>query len=192
MLFSEKACNFKRDIQVNFREMNDIQWQPLDLENIPTVSGMYAFKHKEHWLYIGSADNLSVRLGNHNLPFKIAREHFPGATFLCYLEDSSQKLKHKLHKQLSPEWNGGTSFEPVQWAEMYAAIGWHCVTEYEFSTIKEEQAFWQSLAMQHPQRFKACFTDHKRVLALARKGQYHAKSNKESSYQDVKAAINSL
>ncbi|MEH2002595.1 MAG: hypothetical protein V7L00_28320 [Nostoc sp.] len=172
--------------------MNEIKWQSLNLENIPTDAGLYAFKYNERWLYIGSANNLSVRLGNHHLPLQIARKYFPGASFLCYLEDSSQKLKQKLHKQLSPEWNGGTSFEPVQWSEMYAGTGMRCLTQHNFSTIKDEQVFWQCLAIHQPQRFEACFSNHKKILALALQGQYHTAVNKESLQQAVKAAINSL
>lgn len=51
-------------------------------------------------------------------------------TILCYLENSSLKSKQKLHKQLSPEWNGGTSFEPIQLVGMYAATGVHCLTKW--------------------------------------------------------------
>lgn len=75
---------------------------------------------------------------------------------------------------------------------MYAATRVHCLTKYNFSTIKDEQAFWQCLAINQPQRFKSCFSNHKMILALALQGQYHTAVNEESLQQAVKAAINSL
>lgn len=79
--------------------MNKIKWQSLDLENIPRDAGLYVFKFNERWLYIGNVNNLSLRLNNHHLPLQIGCKYFPIASFLYYLEDSLQKLKHKLHKQ---------------------------------------------------------------------------------------------
>ncbi len=75
---------------------------------------------------------------------------------------------------------------------MYAGTGVCCLTQHNFSTIKDEQVFWQCLAIHQPQRFENCFSKHKKILALALQGQYHTAVNKESLQQAVKAAINSL
>ncbi|GAA6621014.1 hypothetical protein [Scytonema sp. NUACC26] len=170
----------------------EINWQRLNLDNIPAVSGIYAFKYSERWLYIGKANNLLKRLGTQHLPLQFACKHFPDTEFLYCLSDSPLRLERQLHKELSPEWNGGTSFETVLWEQMYAATGLHCQSGYNFQTIKDEQAFWQNLAIYHPERFEAYSSRHLEVLAQAIRGQYHTGNNLESTQLHAKAAINSL
>ncbi len=104
-----------------------MNWQPLDLVNIPNQSGVYAFKNGSRWLYIGQSQNLSQRLTNNHIPLQIARHLPKPVDFLYQLSKSPGKLEYYLINSLEPEWNGRTSFEPL--AEQLLGIycsGWSC------------------------------------------------------------------
>jgi excinuclease UvrABC nuclease subunit len=39
----------------------DVNWLPLDINNIPSKPGVYGFKWRETWLYIGQSQNIKKR-----------------------------------------------------------------------------------------------------------------------------------
>jgi len=86
-----------------------LNWQLLDLTNIPEASGVYAFKDDERWLYIGKAVKLKRRLTQRHIPLQIALECFPNASFYYILSESPLRLEKQLHERLKPEWNRGTA-----------------------------------------------------------------------------------
>ncbi len=51
------CCNVLHGLNMN------TDWLPIDLNNIPTESGVYAFIKEDEWLYIGKAENLKRRRG---------------------------------------------------------------------------------------------------------------------------------
>jgi excinuclease UvrABC nuclease subunit len=87
-----------------------MNWQPLDLDNIPQSPGVYGFQVDNRWLYIGQAKNLRKRLHSRHIPLTIALR-ISEVKIFHQLTDSPQKLERFLIKELNPEWNGGTSFE---------------------------------------------------------------------------------
>lgn len=61
-----------------------MNWQILDLSDIPQESGVYGFKFSDRWLYIGQSGNLRQRLTKHHTPLQIALEISNIASFsLC-------------------------------------------------------------------------------------------------------------
>lgn len=88
-----------------------MNWLPLNLNNIPTESGIYGLKLGENWLYIGKSKNLSKRLNKKHIPLQIALEIYPNVQLLYHLTNHPGALEHKLIKELQPDWNGSTSFD---------------------------------------------------------------------------------
>jgi hypothetical protein len=87
-----------------------MDWQVLDLNDIPPESGVYGFKFGDRWLYIGQSGNLKQRLNKQHIPLQIALEMGGIALFYC-LTDLPRNLEKRLIRELQPEWNGGTNFE---------------------------------------------------------------------------------
>ncbi len=50
-----------------------MEWTEFELSNAPSVTGVYGFKWKEQWLYVGKSGNIAMRLKNHNA-LRFARE----------------------------------------------------------------------------------------------------------------------
>lgn len=88
-----------------------MNWLPLDINNIPTESGVYGFKLGKKWLYIGRSKNLSKRLNKKHVPLQIALEIYPDVQLLYQLTNHPGALEHQLIKELEPDWNGSTSFD---------------------------------------------------------------------------------
>lgn len=89
---------------------NEIKWEPLDLSNVPKLPGVYGFRLKDKWLYIGRSMKLSRRLNkNQHIPLKIALELYPDITLVYCLHDCPEKIENFLIRTLKPEWNGGTA-----------------------------------------------------------------------------------
>jgi excinuclease UvrABC nuclease subunit len=87
-----------------------MDWQILDLHNVPSSPGVYGFKQGDLWLYIGRAKNLSKRLTKHHIPLQIALS-LSGTTFHYYSTEHPGRLEYRLIEQLEPEWNGHTSID---------------------------------------------------------------------------------
>ncbi|MBW4523370.1 MAG: GIY-YIG nuclease family protein [Scytolyngbya sp. HA4215-MV1] len=85
-----------------------MDWQPLDISNIPAESGVYGFKSGDRWLYIGRAKDLSKRLTRRHIPLQIALG-LSGVTFHYQITDHPGRLEHRLIQELEPGWNGHTS-----------------------------------------------------------------------------------
>lgn len=87
-----------------------MSWQPLDLNNIPTESGVYGFKMGDRWLYVGKARNLQQRLNpSRHIPLRIALSLQWDIEFFYQLSPRPGKLEAALLKELEPDWNGGNS-----------------------------------------------------------------------------------
>jgi hypothetical protein len=103
-----------------------MNWQTLDLKNIPPCSGVYGFKNGDRWLYIGRARNLAKRLTSHHPALQIACSLTLPISYWYIPSDTPGKLEGQLLQELEPEWNGGTSREVMSERHLYAAHGVFC------------------------------------------------------------------
>lgn len=86
-----------------------MNWKTLNLNNIPSDSGVYAFKDGKNWLYIGRAKSLAQRLNKQHFPLQIAKECFHKASLVYQLSGDYRRLENELLAKHSPDWNGFTS-----------------------------------------------------------------------------------
>lgn len=114
----------------------NINWLPLDINNIPTESGVYAFKKDEIWLYIGESSNLKRRLNKQHVPLEIAMGL--DASFFYCLNESPKYLERVLILKHSPTWNGGTSRSINKYPCCELPISFEVVGDNGHSPIKTE------------------------------------------------------
>ncbi|RMA93244.1 excinuclease ABC subunit UvrC [Hydrogenothermus marinus] len=110
------------------------------IENAPEKSGVYIFKNKKEYIYIGKAKNLKNRLKNHLQSIKIdykEQKIFEQSTDLEWLITSSDYeafvLENELIKQYKPKYNvrlkSGSSYPML------------VITDEEYPTVKISRKF---------------------------------------------------
>lgn len=91
----------------------DVTWLPLNIENPPSYSGVYAaFDGKGECLYIGRSQNIRTRLKNRRHPIQIVKDIKMGQKY-CWVkteEGEEEWVEAALIWRLKPLWNGGTSW----------------------------------------------------------------------------------
>ena len=106
---------------------SNFRWHRLNINNIPAVSAVYAFKSKKQWLYIGQSKNIKTRLNNRHIPFQIAKELSETKFYYYPVETNRIRLEGYLIKNLQPEWNGHTSRNTLgNERYLYGAVGCFC------------------------------------------------------------------
>jgi hypothetical protein len=129
-----------------------MNWQLLNLQAIPKISGVYGFQHHEQWLYIGKAKNLANRLTKHHPALSVALSLALPIRYWYQPSDAPSRLESQLIRELRPEWNGGTSYEEMSEHHLYAAYG--CFCNVELNNQNQCLIGLKELATLHPERLK--------------------------------------
>jgi hypothetical protein len=108
-----------------------VKWQVMDIAKPPRLSGLYAVKHLKKWMYIGKAQCIATRIVSKRHPIQITA----GLTlvklsyFWCPVPlNELTRSENKQIRALDPEWNGGTTWDPVT-----DALGPCCQADYTIS-----------------------------------------------------------
>jgi hypothetical protein len=92
-----------------------IDWRPLDIDNPPSVAGVYAIAspNMSNWYYIGRSINIAKRITVKSHPVQVTKDVNLGQKYFYARlpKDDIGWLERYLLKRLEPEWNGGTSFD---------------------------------------------------------------------------------
>lgn len=96
------------DVQVIYK------WRPMDIENPPICSGIYAVTNtaQDLWYYIGKSQNVASRIVVKNHPIQITKNIDIDLRY-WYLRVDKKHIgwvERYLIKEFDPEWNGSTSF----------------------------------------------------------------------------------
>lgn len=93
---------------------HSVKWSKMDIQTPPNECGVYAIKNKKEWMYIGKSICISTRIKSKWHPIQITQnlDSLCLSYFWCPVpKNILARTENALIRELSPPWNGSTSFE---------------------------------------------------------------------------------
>lgn len=117
--------------------MEQLDWQSLDLNNIPKAPGVYGWKWRGKWYYIGESTNLAKRLTGGHAKFYIAKS-LSDAEFFWIPTCDHRRIEIQQKRLHKPEW------QAVQDGENYFGNAPQCLTERSpYNVTKFDAIDWK-------------------------------------------------